>query len=247
MTCIALDLVRFHERHVQRVSHEAVNVGRVRFILGLITTVLVSGAWITNLFAKPLATLFGGSVVLVGIAIAFFTYRRERGRGPSPIFPHVYQHQHPIVFMSRGRRLPAAGVLALLPHDPEQAQTLADLAAADTSGRPVAFLYIAHADTAEKPLQMLEIVDPYRDDPTAQEVFAKAEAAAHKARLDSRFIYVPAGVDAGAVDWLVGHMAPEETLMLDDGAGLAAADRFTLERRQAGDTSVLHYRAKASD
>ena len=91
---------------------------------------------------------------------------------------------------------------------------------------------------------MFEIVDPYRDDTTAQEVFAKAEAAARKARLDSRFIYVPAGAGATAVDWLVAHMAPEETIMLDDGAGLAAADRFTLERRKAGDTPVLHYRAK---
>ena len=245
MTCVALDVVRFHERHVQRISNEAVNVGRVRFILGLITTVLVSGAWITNLFAKPLATMFGTSVVLVGLAIALVSYRRERRRGPSPIFPHVYQHQHPVVFMSRGRRLPAARVLALLPHDPEQAQTLANLAAADTSGRPVAFLYIAHPDAArQKPPQMLEIVDPYRDDSTAQEVFATAEAAARKARLDSRFIYVPAGADAGMVDWLVAHMAPEETIMLDDGAGLGAADRFTLERRKAGDTSVLHYRAK---
>ena len=68
--------------------------------------------------------------------------------------------------------------------------------------------------------------------------------ATRAARLDSRFIYVPAGVDTGAVDWLVGHMAPEETIMLDDGAGLAAADRYTLERRRAGDTPVLHYRAK---
>ena len=91
---------------------------------------------------------------------------------------------------------------------------------------------------------MFEIIDPYRDDATAQDVFARAEAVARKARLDSRFIYVPAGAPAGTVEWLVTHMAPEETIMLDDGAGLAAADRFTLERRRAGDTPVLHYRAK---
>jgi len=39
-------------------------------------------------------------------------------------------------------------------------------------------------------------------------------------------------------------MAPEETIMLDDGAGLGATDRFTLERRRTGDTPVLHYRTK---
>jgi amino acid transporter len=245
LTCIALDVVRFHERHVQRLGHEAVNVGRIRFILGLITTVLVCGAWITNLFAKPLATLFGGFVVLVGAGIAFVTYRRASRRGPSPIFPHILQHQHPIVFMSRGRRMPASRVLALLPHDAEQAEQLANLAAADTSGRPVAFVYIAHPDTAQRAdPQMFEIVDPYRDDTTAQEVFAQAEAAARKGRMDSRFIYVPAGAPPGTVDWLVTHMAPEETIMLDDGAGLAASDRYILERVSAGETPVLHYRAK---
>jgi len=39
-------------------------------------------------------------------------------------------------------------------------------------------------------------------------------------------------------------MAPQETIMLDSGAGLAAADTFVLERRRVGDTRVLHYRAK---
>ena len=245
VTCIALDVVRYHERHVQRMGHGVVNVGRVRFILGLLTTVLVSGAWITNLFAKPLATLFGGTLTLIGAGIAYLTYRRARGRGPSPIFPHIYHHQHPLVFLSKGRRLPAARVLALLPHDPDQAQQLAELAAADTSGRPVAFVYIAHADSVrgEDP-QMLEIVDPYRDDATAQEAFARAEAAARTARLDVRFIYVPAAAPAGTADKLVTQMAPEETLMLDDGAGLAAADKFVVEKKRAGDTPVLHYRAK---
>jgi amino acid transporter len=245
VTCVALDVVRFHERHVQRMGHDAVNVGRIRFILGVITTVLVSGAWITNLFAKPLATLFGGCVTLVGVGIAFVTYLHARRRGASSIFPHVVHHQQPVVFMSRGRRLPAAHVLALLPHDPEQAKQLAELAAADTSGRPVAFVYIAHPDAARKSApQMFEIVDPYHDDTTAQKVFARAEGAARQARLDCRFIYVPAGAPEGTLDWLVTDMAPQETIMLDDGAGLAAADRFTLERKRAGDSPVLHYRAK---
>src|SRR6202022_185764 len=101
VTCVALDLVRFHERHIQRLGNEVVNVGRIRFILGVITTVLVSSAWITNLFAKPLATLFGGGVTLVGIGIAYVTYRRARRHGPSVIFPQVHHHQEPVVFMSR--------------------------------------------------------------------------------------------------------------------------------------------------
>jgi amino acid transporter len=245
VTCLALDVVRYHERHVQRMGHGVVNVGRIRFILGLLTTVLVSGAWITNLFAKPLATLFGGSVTILGAGIAYATYRRARRLGPSPIFPTVYQHQHPVVFMSKGRRLPKARAIALLPHDPEQAEQIAELAAADTSARPVAFVYIAHPDKVrDRVPRLFEILDPYRDDRMAQEAFARAEAAARKARLDSRFVYVPAGTPAAHFDWLLTHLAPEETLMLDDGAGLAAVDRYTVERRRVGSLPVLHYRAK---
>ena len=245
VTCIALDVVRFHERHIQRVGKQVVNVGHIRFILGLVTTVLVSAAWITNLFAKPLATLFGGTVTLIGIGIAFITYRLAGRGGRAIVFPHVHRHEHPIVLTSKGRRSAPAQVLALLPHDPVQAEELANLAAADTSGRPVAFVYIAHPDTARKQVpELLEIVDPYDDDATAQEAFAKASAAARKSRLDSRYIYVPAAAPAGTVEWLVADMAPRETIMLDDGVGLAASDRFTLERATAGDTPVLHYRAK---
>jgi amino acid transporter len=245
VTCIALDVVRYHERHIRRVGAHMVNVGRARFILGVITSVLVSGAWITNLFAKPLATLFGGTVTLIGVAIAFATYRLARRGGRSVVFPHVHKHEHPVVLMSKGRLLASARVLALLPHDADQAEQLADLAAADTSARPVAFVYIAHADALRtKPPEMFEIVDPYADDRTAQDVFAKAASAARKGRLDSRFIYVPAAAPAGTFEWLMTDMAPQETIMLDDGAGLAAADRFTVEHATAGDTPVLHYRAK---
>jgi hypothetical protein len=141
--------------------------------------------------------------------------------------------------------LAPARVLALLPHDPDQAEQLAELAAADTSARPVAFVYIAHADAARKtPPEMFEIIDPYADDRTAQDVFAKAASAASKGRLDSRFIYVPAAAPAGTFEWLMTDMAPQETIMLDDGAGLVAADSFTVEHATAGDTPVLHYRAK---
>lgn len=77
--------------------------------------------------------------------------------------------------------------------------------------------------------------------------FANAGPRLARYVLDSRFIFVPAEAPAGTVDWLVIHMVPKETIMLDDdGARLAAADRFTLERRQAGNTPVLRYRAKLS-
>jgi len=40
------------------------------FYVGLITSAMLLVAWSVNLFAKPVATLFGGGVTLVGMAIA---------------------------------------------------------------------------------------------------------------------------------------------------------------------------------
>ena len=62
-----LDVVRWHER-----SNHTTLRDRAGFWLGVLTTVLVSAAWVTNLFAKPLATMFGGGLTLLecGVALA---------------------------------------------------------------------------------------------------------------------------------------------------------------------------------
>jgi fatty acid desaturase len=52
-----------------------------KFYLGLLATILVLLAWTTNLVAKPLATIFGGSVTLVGMGIAYVTYARTKQQG----------------------------------------------------------------------------------------------------------------------------------------------------------------------
>ena len=52
-----------------------------KFYIGLLTTALVVTAWTTNLVAKPLATAFGGTVTVVGMAIASFTYARHQRAG----------------------------------------------------------------------------------------------------------------------------------------------------------------------
>src|SRR5438067_1286788 len=51
------------------------------FCLGIFTTVLVLTAWSTNLIAKPLATAFGGSFALLGMAIAYINYTLNKSKG----------------------------------------------------------------------------------------------------------------------------------------------------------------------
>src|SRR5262249_11867846 len=53
----------------------------IKYYLGLLTTVLVVVAWITNLVAKQLATAFGGGVTVLGLAIAVTHYWYQQRRG----------------------------------------------------------------------------------------------------------------------------------------------------------------------
>jgi hypothetical protein len=59
-----------------------------------LTTALVILAWTTNLVAKPMATIFGDSVTLLGMGIAFFT-------SPRKIHQLKTDVDHPILFRWR--------------------------------------------------------------------------------------------------------------------------------------------------
>lgn len=67
LSSIGLDVVRWRE-------HKKLSPG---FVAGIITSILVCIAWGTNLYAKQLATLFGGIVTAVGMAIAYFVHRSK--------------------------------------------------------------------------------------------------------------------------------------------------------------------------
>src|ERR1051326_5383469 len=57
----------------------------INFWLSILTTLLVLTAWATNLIAKPLATAFGGSVALIGMAIALTNYTLNKRKGRIPV------------------------------------------------------------------------------------------------------------------------------------------------------------------
>src|SRR5207247_1444172 len=53
---------------------------RLDFWLGVLTTLLVILAWSISIVSQPLATTFGCSVALAGMAVAYVNY--VRGRAP---------------------------------------------------------------------------------------------------------------------------------------------------------------------
>src|SRR5579864_5512486 len=145
-----------------------------KFYLGLLTTALVLLAWTTNLVAKPLATIFGGSVTLLGMGIAYFTYTRKKQQGHVPVpITHVEEHLLP------------GSILAVLMADNTHNEAVIRSAIDNAHGKPVTFLYLGHAATYKAP-RLFEFHDPYYDDQQARKTFGTAEHLAQKAKIARR-------------------------------------------------------------
>jgi hypothetical protein len=153
------------------------------FWLGVLTTVLVVLAWGTNLVAKPLATAFGGTVTVVGMAIAYFHYRQQERKGQTPV--------QIVPFSSIGLMRDATLAL-LLPMQDKANTTIIHAATSQINGKPLAFLYIGRPQQTA-PLQPFEVYDPYLADDYALKTLRKAEAYIHeeKPHATPMFFYYP--------------------------------------------------------
>jgi len=240
LTSLSLDIVRWRERRaptrigVARRQGDA-NVPLVSpltFALGVLTTVLVVLAWSTNLVAKPLATTFGGGVSAVGLAIALITYAVQRRRGKAIVFP------------TRARTAMPDALLVLLPRPGEALRPLLRATRAAVGGRPVIFLYRGMPVPRTRRQGIFEVVDPYLDDRSAHEAFARAERIGEQEGWNRKYVYLPppAGRDAVTELWQTlqpGEMlaAPEDVEILHD----IAPDRVSRSRSEAGGEWVVHY------
>ena len=107
----------------------------VDFWLGILTTFLVVLAWSTNLVAKPLATIFGGSVTLFGMGIALSNYLWTKKQGRLPV----------VVTTGVAGRMPGS-VLAVLTAENGRNASIIRTAVDISDGRPVVFLYLGEPD-----------------------------------------------------------------------------------------------------
>ncbi len=206
LTCAALDVLRWQEGWWGR----GAGAQPVMFVVGVVTTVLVAVAWLINLVAKPLATEFGGGLLLIGLVIGLFTYNYLRSRQPV-VFP-VRHGPSPAVVPVGGRRLPACPVLAILPHKPEVAEAVVTAAVRTAGGRPLTFVY--RGDPLP-PGQFMEVDDPYLRDRRAQVAFSRAERMARKTVPDRRYVYIPGSLRREAIADVWREVHPRETVVAD--------------------------------
>ena len=204
LTSLSLDVIRWHER-----------VSTIVMILGGITTVAVTLAWVTNLFAKPLATVFGGGLSIVGVAIGVVTYRLAHRGGVPAVFPHLLRDDRPPTLIARARRIGACNVLAIVPSEPGPAVALAKAAVAVANDQPIVFLYRGQGDRRTGLPHLMEIVDPYLTDATAQEVLGRVEREARTHSGHRKYIYVGKGTTAEAVSRVGAALHPIHTLTVD--------------------------------
>jgi hypothetical protein len=153
------------------------------FGLGIITTFLVMIAWSTNLVAKPLATIFGGSVTIIGMSIAYFNYKHQEAQGKTPL--HV-------VSLSSLEQLSHATLAVLLTGKEKHNDLVVQAATKHPSNKPLAFLYIGEPKNAP-PLQPFEYYEPYLYDESAIQTLRTAETMmlANNANADPQFLYRP--------------------------------------------------------
>jgi amino acid transporter len=215
LTSVSLDIVRWRDRAFRRSSR-----GQTLFLLGIVTTVLVSIAWLTNLVAKPQATMFGGGLTILGLLVGLITYYVSRSREPI-VFPFLHRPELPVVPIGTGgRRLPEADVLAILPHDPPAAEAVVAAATRAAAGdQSLVFLYRGEPPAAPREAELLEVTDPYLVDRAAQVAFGRAERAARKATRHRRYVYMPGNLRPAVVGDVWKSVFPRETVVVDGDQG----------------------------
>ena len=234
LTCVSLDVVRWREYREWSPALIAF------FAVGVLTTVLVVGAWMINLVAKPYATAFGGGLTLVGLIIGLATYRINRGRRPA-VFPVPYRPQRATESMTAlGSRRRADEVLVILPHEQLAAEAVIAEGARAANGRGAVFLYRGDRYPGRHH-ELLEIRDPWLKDYAAHDAFARAEMLARKSVPQRRFVYIPGNLPRDIVGEVWRTIHPTETVVTVEDKDMlppTAVDR--VRRHHVDGATVLH-------
>ncbi|HEX6110506.1 MAG TPA: APC family permease [Ktedonobacteraceae bacterium] len=175
----------------------------IDFWLGILTTLLVMTAWTTNLVHKLLATAFGGTVTVIGMAVAYYNYNLHKQKGRLLVVTTTVEE-----------RLPGS-ILAVLMNGNVHNAAVLHSAINNADGKPVVFLYVGERKPDRAP-RMFEVYDPYLQNQQAKEWFGQAESLAQKARITRRYVYRQQDPEAVSRVWHVVH--PGDTVLAAEDA-----------------------------
>jgi amino acid transporter len=168
----------------------------ITYYLGFLTTFLVMIAWVTNLFAKPHATIFGGAVTLIGVAISAWHFRYQSER-------------RPVVFLDHVEYVPDSQLVVLSPLGAHNREVInAAVTGADVA--TLVFLYLAPTRPQEAPPRLFEIRDRFGLDKVAQDTLSIAKRTAIRANAPARYLYAVGG--AQQIFDIASRVRPEEII-----------------------------------
>ncbi len=233
LTSLGMDIIRVRERSDRRMGRDpdrgvadpsttatdapessgAWARSWVNLQVGFLTTALVLSAWLINLVAKPLATIFGASALALGLSIAAAQHLLRRRRGHLPVVATGVESG----FLVRA--------LAVLAGDDAQVseevirRAVQDARSDDPVGHDgVLFLYVGEAGNMEPP-GVFRLAESHLHDRHARTALGRANYLSHAARVPARFIYRHAGPDAVAQVWRFAQ--PLETLIASSWQALS--------------------------
>lgn len=202
----------------------------LNFWLGIFTTVLVLIAWSTNLIAKPLATAFGGSVALVGMAIAFTNYRLHLRKGRVPVVATGVEQDFP------------GAVLAVLSSGSQANEAVIQSALHNPDGKAVVFLYLGERQSQRK-AELFRLVEPHLHDEQAKKDLARVNFLAHEAKVECRFLYRHQEPDALYRVWQELH--PQDTIIAEGQMPeMQSLDLKRMHEEATADGQVMHLTAR---
>jgi amino acid transporter len=233
LTNVSLDLVRWRELRLGRTL-----LKQAIFAVGLLTTFLVVIGWGVNLVAKPDATIFGGGLTVLGLAVGIWTYRSAERQRPA-VFPLPYRPDRAAESIAAQFDRRPADVLVILPRDQNAAEAVLAEAVRAAAGKRAVFLY--RGDAPPGPAALWEVSDPYLKDYTAQDAFARAETRTRERVPSRRYVYVPGNLPREMAGEVWRTIWPKETVVSVEDHDILppmAVDR--IRRHNADGATVLH-------
>jgi amino acid transporter len=233
LTNVSLDLIRWRDLRFARTLRR-----QLIWTLGIFTTLLPVVAWSVNLVAKLDATVFGGTLTLVGLMVGLGTYRRNRRQRPA-VFPLPYRPEEATASVVARFHHEPADVLVILPHDQNAAAAVLTEAVHAAASRRAVFVYRGQGPPG--PSELLEVGDPYLKDYTAQDAFARAEVRTRASVPSRRYVYVPGSLPRAVMGRVWAEVMPNETVVVQgeqDVLPAVALDR--VRHRVAHGVPVLH-------
>jgi positive regulator of sigma E activity len=198
----------------------------LNFYLGILTTILVLTAWSTNLVAKPLATAFGGSVSLLGMIIAYTSYRLHRRKGRAPVVTTGVEWNFP------------GAVLAVLSDGREHNKPIVEAALNNPGKKPVVFLFLGNRSSGRKP-ELFRLIEPHLNDEQARKELGRVNYLAQEAKIDCRFVY--RHQEPGAAYRVWEELHPADTIVApQDVAELKQINPDRIEEEVTPDGKMVH-------